>query len=270
MKKQNPTFSLLAPAKVNLGLWVVGKLPDGYHEIRTIFYKLGYGDTVKVLLSDKLQVISSAGPQGEDNIVHKAIKLLSEHTGRPLNLRIEIEKKIPIGAGLGGGSSDAAAALKAAIKLFDIQIGEDELLELGMKIGADVPFFLMDSRSAIGRGKGELLEPVDLALNAKISLECPKVSISTAWAYNQLSARNLYASVDDAERAIEKIIEAIKHSDWEELRKWLFNSFEEVVFKAYPSVRRIKEALVNRGAVALMTGSGSCVFGIFGKRNKLA
>ncbi len=268
MKKQNHTVRLLAPAKINLGLWVVGKLPDGYHEIRTIFYKLSQGDIVKVSLSDKPQVISSSGPQGEDNIAYKAIKLLSEYTGQPLNLRIEIEKKIPIGAGLGGGSSDAASAIKAAIKLFDIQIGKEELLELGMKIGADVPFFLMNSRAAIGRGKGELLEPIDLNLNANVSLECPKVSVSTAWAYNQLSARKLYASVDDAETAIEKIIEAIKRSDLSELGKWLFNSFEEVVFDEYPSVRRIKEALVRRGAVALMTGSGSCVFGIFGSQNK--
>ncbi len=261
----NKAIQLLAPAKINLGLWVIGKLPDGYHEIRTLFYKLDWGDTITIKPSTHLKVTSSKGPQGRENIVHKAIQLLSERTGMEINLNFHIEKKIHIGAGLGGGSSDAAAALKGAVKLLDIKISRDELIQLGAEVGSDVPFFMLDSRAAIGRGKGDRLEPVDLTFPEGwiIELKCPKISVSTGQAYRKIASRQMYSDENEAELAIQKIIEAIRNKDLNLLAHHLYNSFEKVMLQEYHEIKSIKDEFLSKGGVALMTGSGSCVYGIF-------
>ncbi len=263
--KTTPLYIIKAPAKINLGLWVLGKRSDGYHELRTVFVKLpNFYDEIHIYPSSRLEVLATLGPSGKSNLVHKAVSLLARYLNRKLNFRIEIKKKIPIGAGLGGGSSDAAAAIKAIIKLLGVNIPFAKLIDIGEKIGSDVPFFLLDSEIAIGRGKGEVLEPVDLTFEAEVRIKCPNISVSTQWAYRELAMRKLYTPEHEAEFRIRKILEMIEHRNIKGLMSHLFNSFEEVVFDFYPAIKLLKENLLKEGAVAaLMSGSGSAVFGIF-------
>ncbi len=259
------SIQLKAPAKINFGLWVTGKRDDGYHEIRTIFLKVpSLFDTLTITRSDRTEVISSRGPSGRENIAYRAIELLSRSTGQSLNVRIEIEKRIPIGAGLGGGSSDAAAVLLATVKLFALNISHDELMEIASSIGSDVPFFLLDSMAAIGRGRGEVLEPIEFNFRGRVKVEFPGIHISTGWAYSELARKGLYVPEGEAESNLNEIIEAVNANDLEKLRSLLFNSFEKVVMEAHPEILSLKNRFLKEGAVAaLMSGSGSSVFGIF-------
>ena len=259
-----PVLRLRAPAKINLGLEVLRRRSDGYHDLNTAFAALDLHDSITLARRDdgqiKLSVVGN--PElGSDasNLCVRAALALRDHVGdRTLGLEIELEKRIPIGAGLGGGSSDAAGVLKGAAALWGVDVGNGELSELASALGSDVPFFLR-AGLAIAGSRGETLNPVDLALPFAILLVNPGIHIATPWAYQQV-ARNSERPATDLELILRRGV-----LNPEILRAELVNDFEPAMFGHYPQLARIKERLYDAGAVfALMSGSGSTMFGLFG------
>ncbi|NPA80780.1 MAG: 4-(cytidine 5'-diphospho)-2-C-methyl-D-erythritol kinase [Thermotogae bacterium] len=250
---------VLAPAKVNLGLWITGVENDGYHRIITLFYKIPLYDEILVEPWSSSLVRCEGLKSTSDNTVFKALKYLGDHVGRNLCLKITIRKRIPVGAGLGGGSSDAAAVLRVANRLFNLNLPLHELIEVGAKVGADVPFFLLPTRAAIGRGRGYDLEPLDLRLPGEWILVFPGVSVSTRRAYETFDREGTFTPPDEAERKVRRLVEAIRRGEFEGE-----NDFEQVILPNFPLVREAKEELARRGWRALMSGSGSTVFGVGG------
>jgi 4-diphosphocytidyl-2-C-methyl-D-erythritol kinase len=247
---------LASPAKLNLGLEILGKRPDGYHEIRTLFQKISLHDTLHFALRKERGVSVSADnpelPVGRRNLVYRAAAMLLERSNSSGGISIRIEKRIPIGAGLGGGSSNAAATLKALNEMLGIGLGRKELAGLGLEIGADVPFFLMEG-AAIGTGIGERLKKVDLPPFWYLLIN-PGFEVSTQWAY-----RNLVLTKRRFRSNIHKFVRTPV-----ETSRVLRNDLEEVVRASHPQINTMKEILYSAGAEgALMSGSGPTVFGIF-------
>jgi 4-diphosphocytidyl-2-C-methyl-D-erythritol kinase len=250
------TLCLESPAKVNLRLEVLKKRKDGYHEIRTIFQKISLHDTLCFSLSQKRGIRITTDhpglPTGKRNLVHRAAVSLMEKAGRPRGVRVDIEKRIPLGAGLGGGSSNAAATLKALNQLLKLNLNEKELMEIGRGIGADVPFFMFEG-SAIGAGIGDRLRRIELPSFWYI-LIYPDFEVSSRWAYqNVILTKSKY---DINLRELLKSREAIA--------RLLHNDLEKVVSARYPEIALMKELFAEAGAGGtMMTGSGPTVFGLF-------
>ncbi len=248
-----------AYAKINLGLLVVEKLPDGYHNIKTIFHRIDLFDVIRFEASSTIQVSSSTpeAPSDESNICHKAAQLLQEHLGIDSGVRISIEKNIPVGAGLGGGSSDAATVLRELPKFWGRSVDERTLRSLALQLGADVPYFLV-AGSALAKGRGNILEYFHLEIPFTILVCYPNIPISTAWAYQQVRPNTLSKSVSLRDSLLDGIKTPKKLADS------LRNDFELPVFKEHPEILRVKEAMMKRGAeFASMSGSGSAVYGFF-------
>jgi 4-diphosphocytidyl-2-C-methyl-D-erythritol kinase len=247
-----------AHAKINLGLYVIARRPDGYHDIETVFCRIGIADHIALSPSSEIVVTSSSpdAPGGETNICYKAARLLRAHLKEQSGVHIHIEKKVPVGAGLGGGSSDAALVLTELPTFWKRSVERADLLRLALDLGSDVPYFLSDG-AAVGRGRGELLEHFPLDIPFSILICNPNIHISTAWAYGKITPGT--AGKPDDLKAV--VTAGMRHPHYlQELR----NDFEKVVFDAYPEVRRIKEEMLRRGAVfALMSGSGSTLFSFF-------
>ncbi len=248
-----------APAKINRFLYIIDRLPDGYHRILTMFEKIA--------LFDFLEINTSKGsgpdisikcpewlPNGPTNLVYKAADLFMQATGEKICVEICLEKHIPAGGGLGGGSSDAAATLRALNQLSGSPLGRPDMLKIGAKIGADVPFFLTDWTCALGTGTGTELEEVARAAPAWYVLVLPDFSVSTRWAYQNFKlTRKSDITIFDRRRLLSGDI-------WQ-------NDLEEPVCARYPMIVNIKESLIRAGAEAsLMSGSGSTVFGVFHDR----
>lgn len=246
-------------AKINLGLRVTKKREDGYHDLQTIFYPIPLKDALEFIAEPSASSNSFTqtgfpvpGETG-NNLCLKAYALIKQiHPEIPF-LNIHLHKTIPMGAGMGGGSSDAAFMLRMLNDNFDLKLEEKQLAELALKLGSDCPFFLLN-QPAFAEGRGEKLKPVELDLSAyKILIVNPGIHIPTAWAFSQLKP-NL------PDTSLEQIIK-FPVSAWKGL---LTNDFEEPVFKTYPEIAAIKQTLYMAGALyASMTGSGSTVFGIF-------
>ena len=250
------------PAKINIGLSVTGKRPDGFHNIETVFYPVPLCDTLHV---EKITGADIAGKPDfrcdgfelpcngiSENLCCKAYNLLNTDYDLP-PAGIRLHKAIPVGAGLGGGSSDAAYTLLALNDLFQLRIPDEELSQYASRLGSDCAFFLHGA-PAFGAGKGDVLEPIALSLAGYcIVLVKPPVFVSTADAYQGVTPRDALYHLPEALQA--------PVSEW---RNTVFNDFEESVFKRFPEISRIKERLYCEGAVyAAMSGSGSCVYGIF-------
>ncbi len=246
-----------SPAKINLRLEIIGKRQDGYHELRTIFQKISLYDKLFTLKSEKgISIITDQPglPAGKRNLVYRAAQLMIKRTGFQGGIHIQIEKKIPLGSGLGGGSSNAATTLKALNQLFNAKLNEKELMKMGEEIGADVPFFFLRG-AAIGSGICEKLKEIKLP-ELWYLLIYPNFEVSTAWAY-----RNYILTKRKFQINLHKLPKSPK-----EVSKILWNDLEEVVSKKFPQVLKMKEILYSVGAEgALMTGSGPTVFGIFSK-----
>ena len=251
----------MAPAKVNLSLWIVGKERSGYHRILTLFYKIPLYDEILIDHWKESLVRCEGLKSTSDNTVYKALKYLSEYTGRNLCLKVVIKKRIPVGAGLGGGSSDAAAVLHAANLMFDLNLSLEELVEVGAKVGADVPFFLLGERAAIGRGRGYDLQPVDVKVPGNWILVFPTTPVSTRWAYETFSKHCRFTPEEEAEERLQNLIEALRRGGDFQME----NDFERVILPRIGPVREAKEALRGAGFKALLSGSGSTVFGVGGK-----
>jgi 4-diphosphocytidyl-2-C-methyl-D-erythritol kinase len=252
---------LTAYAKINLGLRVLERRPDGFHNIETIFHRVALSDRLTFEPADEIQVVSTdaAAPGDETNLCYRAAVLLRELTGSRAGVRITLEKQIPVGAGLGGGSSDAATVLKELPRFWQTPVDLPRMLGAALRLGSDVPFFL-GSQSALAFGRGEILEYFPLTLPFTILLCSPAISVSTTWAYRQVAPRASGGGEDPGLKTI--LIEGLGRP--EVLRAALINDFEPVVFAAYPEIAAIKRVILDGNAhFALMSGSGSSVYGLF-------
>ena len=246
-------------AKINLGLRITGKRDDGYHHIETIFYPVSLCDALEFVVSpgksdeDELTITGlETGGLPEDNLVMKAVRQLRAGYPFPI-LKIHLHKAIPAGAGLGGGSSDAAALIEMTNKYFCLGIPDDILKSIALEIGSDCPFFIK-CKPSFARGRGELLQPIDLNLKGfYLLLLNPGIRISTREAYQNCHPRQPESSLD-------KLI-TIPVKDWKNV---IINDFEEYAFEKHPVIGKIKQGLYESGALySSMSGSGSTVYGIF-------
>ncbi|MBI4429153.1 MAG: 4-(cytidine 5'-diphospho)-2-C-methyl-D-erythritol kinase [Ignavibacteriales bacterium] len=246
-------------AKINLGLRILRKRPDGFHDIETIFRQIDNYDEIRLYPAGSDIVLETNDPNvptGVNNLCVKAAYLLRDITGVEKGVRIQLTKNIPIGAGLGGGSSNAAATLKGLVKFWGLALRPHELKRIALNLGSDVSFFL-EGGSALATGRGEVLEHFDLPLPSWILVVTPPLRISTSWAYAHVTlaeapVNHLKSFIVDFARTPTTYVEHIR------------NDFEPLIFATYPEVASIKEMLLQEGAdFALMSGSGSSVFGLF-------
>ena len=252
---------LFSPAKINLCLHVLGRRPDGYHELAMLMQSLDFGDTLEMELTDQPGeiVVLCAGvdlPAGEENIAAKAARRMLTLSGKSVGVRIVIDKKIPVAAGLGGGSSNAATTLRGLNKLLDLQLSKEVLMTEGVKLGADVPFFLFADK-AWATGIGDQLQSVPPLPPVWYVLVNPGISISTAWVYQNLglTAPAILTKLPRFPTTIDDLVVILE------------NDLERVTIKRYPLLAEIKEKLIKLGAKgALMSGSGSTIFGLFAEK----
>jgi 4-diphosphocytidyl-2-C-methyl-D-erythritol kinase len=245
-------------AKINLGLSVVSKRPDGFHNLETIFYPLPIRDILEITPSEETGIILSGQTipgDAQDNLVLKAYHLLKKNHPDITPLEINLYKAIPSGAGLGGGSSDAAEILKLINRFFNLHLSTEQLKTYALELGSDCPFFLQ-SAPCFARGRGEILVPLLLDLSRySFILIHPEIRIETAWAFSRIKPAS--SKFDLKENILQPV------QNWIHL---IHNDFEGPVFEAYPLLHSIKKRLYSSGAIyAAMTGSGSTIFGIFDK-----
>ncbi len=256
-----------APAKINTYLAIMGRRADGYHELETWMEKLALADLLHLELAGdgiRLECPDSPLPTGADNLVFRAARAFLAEVGARQGIRMVLEKRIPIAAGLGGGSSDAAAVLRGCNALFGNPLGLEALLRLARPLGADVPFFVHDCAAARATGIGDLVEPGAGAISGWVVLVNPGFSVSTKWAYENFT---LTTGGNTYILGREFLHGAAPSSEAATLP--LHNDLESVTVGRYPELARIKEELLAAGAYgALMSGSGPTVFGLFAEEGK--
>ena len=256
-------ITLPAFAKINLGLSVLGRREDGYHEIRTVFQTVTLQDvlTFEPTTDGRLELTCTdpSIPTDESNLVMRASNALRERYNVTQGARVHLEKNIPAGGGLGGGSSDAAATLLALASLWNLKTGARELSELGASLGADVPFFLTGG-TALGTGTGTEIAPLEDAPKMYLVVVTPDVHVSTAEAYKALGAPAL--TKDDA--LVNLSVSRTEADFPDSLCDVMSNDFEAVVVRLHPEIGRARDALLGAGAFAAsLSGSGSSVYGVF-------
>lgn len=247
--------------KINLGLHITGKRPDGYHELETVFYPVQLRDALEIVhatteIPEGIRFTStglSIPGNSDANLCVKAYQLLKKDFPELPSIQMHLHKVIPMGAGLGGGSSDGAFALKLLNEKFQLNLNQDQLIQYAAQLGSDCPFFILN-QPCYGTGRGEILTPIELNLSGhRFVLIHPGIHVSTKWAFEQLTPAK-------APRPITEILQ-------QPLDQWkgeLVNDFEAPILKAYPGIAAVKQALYEDGAVyASMSGSGSTVFGIY-------
>jgi len=250
------TIRLESPAKVNLRLEILKKREDGYHELRTVLQKISLSDVLRFSLKKERGIsIKTTNPQlpvGKRNLVYLAVQSILKKADYNGGVFIEIEKRIPLGSGMGGGSSNAAASLKAMNQLLRVNLRKKELMALGLEIGADVPFFFLEG-DAMATGIGERLKKIVLP-ELWYVLIYPNFEVSTRWAY-----RNFVLTNKRFHFNLHELLRSPK-----EISSILLNDLEGVVSREYPQISIMKKMLHSAGALgALMTGSGPTVFGLF-------
>lgn len=250
-----------AYAKINLSLDVVGKRKDGYHLLRMIMQNIDLYDILKINeIKTGIRICSNNRciPCDRRNLVYKAAKLFIDRYNLKNGISIDIDKNIPVSAGLAGGSADAAAVLKAMRNIYDPEISNDELSELGLNIGADVPYCIIGG-TALCEGIGEKVTPLMPFTNHILILIKPPFGVSTAEVYKDLDISKIKRHPNT-----EILIDAVNKSKLEMLSKNMKNVLENVTLKKYPILRKIKIDLINFGAMgSLMSGSGPSIFGFF-------
>lgn len=257
-------LGLKAYGKVNLGLDVVRKREDGYHEVRMIMQTVGVYDKIDLRRSQEPGIRVETNlyylPNNENNLAYKAARLLMEEFGVKEGVDIQIRKFIPVAAGMAGGSTDAAAVLFGVNKMFTLGLSMEELMERGVKLGADVPYCVMRG-TALSEGIGEILTPLPPMPQCKILIAKPSLSVSTKFVYENLRLNTLKP---EEHPDIDRIADAIRRQDLYAVAKNLGNLLETVTIPAHPVIQDIKEKMKELGAVnALMSGSGPTVFGLF-------
>lgn len=260
-------IQLKALAKINLGLDVVRRREDGYHEVRMIMQTIHMYDQIKLQLKEEPGITVSTNlkylPVNEDNLVYKTAKLLMDEFGIEQGVHIDLRKFIPVAAGMAGGSSDAAAVFVGMNRLFNLGLSKEELMKRGVKIGADVPYCIMRG-TALAEGIGEELTALPPMPDCKILIAKPGVHVSTKFVYTNLDANNLKVHPD-----IDGQIEALKEGNLTKLTDLMGNVLQNVTIPKYPVIGDIKEIMIKNGALnAMMSGSGPTVFGIFDDEEK--
>ncbi len=258
MKK---ALRLKSPAKVNLRLEILRRREDGYHELRTLMQKISLSDTLYISLEKEkgISIITDHPdlPLGKKNLVYRAAQVILKKSKYEGGIHIDIRKEIPLGAGLGGGSSNAATTMKALNQLLEMGLPTKELMKIGLTVGADVPFFFLDG-AAVASGIGERLKKIELP-DLWYVLINPKFEVSTRWAYQNfvLTKRHFHFNLQGFVKTPE------------EISGLLWNDLEGVVSHKYPQIEGMKKMLLSAGALgALMTGSGPTVFGVFSGRRE--
>lgn len=249
---------LSSNTKINIGLKVINKRSDGLHDIVTIFQEIDFGDKIqfkKVKIGCNIKSNVDWIPLDDSNLCYKAHDVLSKKLNRDLGVEIYIEKKVPVGSGIGGGSANAAATLLGINSLYNLGLDNKQLEIIGSHIGADVPFFIRGG-AQVGEETGYKLTPISEKLDAAILLVLPSVSISTKWAYDQIKYKlNSQNSIPNFAHLMRNDFLSFKFFE---------NDFEKIVIPAYPEIGSIKHRLLESGAnFASLSGSGSTVFGIF-------
>ena len=257
----------VANAKINLGLDVLGKRPDGYHDVRMVMQKVALHDELFIERTVEPGVVINTDkefiPTGKDNLITKAAELMIRHYGLSGGIKINLIKNIPAAAGLAGGSADAAATLRAVNVLFDLGLSDDTLREFGVKIGADIPY-CVSGGTVLAEGIGEILTPLKSCPECEVLLVKPMIDISTPYVYSQLS-------LDGIEHPdIDAITDGIENGDIRKIAANLGNVLESVTETQNPIITHIKDVMKSGGAIpggVLMSGSGPTVFGLFEKED---
>ncbi len=265
VRSPNSSLSFRSPAKINWFLQVICKREDGYHEIASLMQYIDLFDEITIEHSDQIEIICDLDIPKEENLVYKAAKLFKHYTSYKKGARITVKKNIPISAGLGGGSSDAAYTLKGLNDLWSIGFSVERLHAIGAEIGSDIPFFF-SGPAAFVEGRGEKITPISIETSYTILLVKPNISVSTAWAYSyfdQLFNKKLTKKLID----IKLFCRALNLKDLSTLNDLLTNDLEEAVTTKYPMIQELKYKLKENGALlSAMSGSGPTVFGIFDRR----
>lgn len=261
-------IKLKAYAKINLGLDVLRKREDGYHEVRMIMQTIRLFDRLTMTKIRKNKIYLETNlcflPTDEKNLVYRAVKMMKEEFDIQEGVRIELDKKIPVCAGMAGGSTDAAAALVGMNRLFQLKLSEKQLMEYGVRLGADVPYCIMRG-TALSEGIGEKLSRVSPMPDCHILIAKPNINVSTKYVYENLNLPALKTHPD-----IDLLLEAIEKKDLYTLASNLGNVLETVTIDRYPVIEQIKRSMMAKGAIgALMSGSGPTVFGIFDSEKKM-
>ena len=257
--KEVKKLIIYAPAKINLTLNITKKRDDGYHEIETIMQTVSLYDILDIEKNSEFSLLvkNSDLPADKNNLVYKAAQIFFEYTKIKERCKIVLQKNIPFGAGLGGGSSDAAHTLIALNKLYNCNLDRKTLQNLALKLGADVPFFIIKG-CCLARGIGEKLEPIFHNFKPYVLIHKPDFSISTKWAYENLNLK------EKENYDINSFVKNLINNNSNYIYKNLNNTLENVSEKLHPEISEIKNKFINSGAKAsLMTGSGSAIFGLF-------
>ncbi len=256
-------MKIRANAKINLFLDITGKRTDGYHNIETVFQEINLYDEIDINLNSggfSLRC-NIKELEGEDNLLKIAYDKMSKYFKDNIGVDVYLDKQIPFGAGLGGGSSDCARFMSVLKDISKADISNEELISLGASLGADVPFFFYGG-TCIGKGIGDELETIDKAFSLNLLIVNPGIHVSTKEAYQG-------CRIKGANSNLQEIIKGFESGDLVRIVSNLYNGFEETVFKKYPEVKDCKEQIRSRGALgSLMSGSGSTCFGIFEDMNR--
>ena len=260
------SFSLKAPAKINWFLRIINKRDDGYHNIFSFMQCIDLYDTLRFERADTTELISNLNISPENDLVYKTASLLKQYASYRGGAKLTLQKAIPVSAGLGGGSSDAAYTLLGLNELWGLGLKREELCTIGLEIGSDIPFFLHSS-PALVEGRGEQITHMNLDASSMVLLLVkPPVAVSTAWAYS-LVDKIRHTELTKKLIDIKLFCRAFVKKDFLSLRTLLKNDFENVVFKEYPDIEKIKKRMLENGAlVSSMTGSGPTVFGVFSSK----
>ena len=255
-------ISLKALAKINLGLDVVRRRDDGYHEVRMIMQTINLFDRleIKKIKESAIKIHTNLFflPVNENNLVYKAAKLLIDEFGIQEGVSVGLTKKIPVAAGMAGGSTDAAAMLFGMNILFGLGLSKKQLMERGVKIGADVPYCIMRG-TALAEGIGDKLSPLPAMVKCPVLIAKPQISVSTKFVYQNLKLDDKTVHPD-----IDRLIEDIRNKDLKAVSDHMGNVLESVTIPNYPVISQIKEQMMDSGAVgSMMSGSGPTVFGLF-------
>jgi 4-diphosphocytidyl-2-C-methyl-D-erythritol kinase len=256
------SLHIAAPAKINLHLKILWKRPDGYHALESLMQKVALYDHLELALDSRPGIHLSCNgadlPEDSSNLAFRAAEVLLAQVGREeQGVRIRLQKNIPCAAGLGGGSSDAAAVLKGLNQLLQLHCSVDTLAALGLRLGTDVPFFVHDFATAWATGRGEELREVQALRGFKVLLVYPDLAVSTQWAYETFSKQNAQISLTETEKKC--TLSSLTQAAFTGV-----NDLETVSLEHYPVLGELKHLLQGGGAAkAMMSGSGSTVFGLF-------
>ena len=258
----NNDISLKALAKINLGLDVVRRREDGYHEVRMIMQTIQLYDRLDIKRTQEpgiqIQTNLSFLPVNENNLIYKAAKLLMDEFSITDGVSVKLDKRIPVAAGMAGGSTDAAAMLIGVNRLFSVGLTKRQLMERGVQIGADVPYCIMRG-TALAEGIGEALSPLPPMVKCPVLIAKPSISVSTKFVYQNLKLDDTTIHPD-----IDRLIDDIKAKNLHDIAAHMGNVLETVTIPNYPVIDEIKKHMLSNGAVgAMMSGSGPTVFGLF-------